>query len=102
MRAQVKAPLKKPRESRCPQPMCLPMQELHPAFTVAHDAQDAHLLMGGSFVQQATHHELAASSAPVALFKGSSEKMVKFRTIVLNIRGWGHIIIKVFDSIKQK
>ena len=28
--------------------------------------------------------------------------MVKFRTIVLNIRGWGHIIIKVFDSIKQK
>ena len=44
--------------------MCLPVQEVHPALTVAHDAQDAHLLMGRSFVQQATHQELAASSAP--------------------------------------
>ena len=43
--------------------MCLPVQEVHPALTVAHDAQDAHLLIGGSFVQQATHQELAASSA---------------------------------------
>ena len=43
--------------------MCLPVQEVHPALTVAHDAQDAHLLMGRSFVQQATHQELAASSA---------------------------------------
>ena len=44
--------------------MCLPVQEVHPALTVAYDAQDAHLLIGGSFVQQATHQELAASSAP--------------------------------------
>ena len=63
--------------------MCLPVQEVHPALTVAHDAQDAHLLMGGSFVQQATHQELAASSAPVALYKGSSEKMDFFRNISL-------------------